>query len=151
MRYEQISWIYRYLNCEYHLVPDRDLTKPPTIPALTPVGFNRWMTLFVLADPNEESKRLQKVVETMPIDADGVLVERKPERLPKQLSRHLLPPKMSHEPMELLKFVLRFKDPTSKISVVNIKSNRSPTKNDRHVHFRHGKAPLVHKSREEGD
>ena len=85
MCHEQIAWIYRCLDCEYHLVPDGDLTKAPTIPALTPAGFDRWMTLFVLAYPSEESERLQKVVETMPIDADGVLVERKPERLPKQL------------------------------------------------------------------
>lgn len=87
-------------------MPDGDLKKAPTIPALTPLGFNHWMTLFVLAYPNEESERLQKIVETMPIDADGVLVERKPERLPKQLSRHLLPSKGHHESRELLRNTL---------------------------------------------
>jgi hypothetical protein len=84
-------------------VPDKDLKKAPTIPALTPSGFNQWMTLFVLAYPDEESERLQKIVETMPIDADGVLIERKPERLPKQLSRYLLPPKGIRELKRLLR------------------------------------------------
>jgi hypothetical protein len=49
------------------------------------------MTIFILAYPEEESKRLGKVVLAMPIDADGDLVDGKPERLPKQISRHLLP------------------------------------------------------------
>ncbi|KAH6667153.1 hypothetical protein B0J14DRAFT_183390 [Halenospora varia] len=132
--HDHISWIYRYLGCEYHLVQDEDLNKAPTIPALTPFGFSRWMTLFVLAYPSEESQRLDKVVLMMPIDADGVLIERKPERLPKQLSRHLLPLKRSREPRELLKFALPGKDlatssqTSSKIPIINSKSSSSPTK-----------------------
>jgi hypothetical protein len=43
------------------------------------------MTLFILAYPEEEWKRLEKVVMFMPIDADGDLVDGKPERLPKQI------------------------------------------------------------------
>jgi hypothetical protein len=135
MPHDQISLIYRYLGCQYHLVQGGDLTQAPTIPALTPFGFNRWMTMFVLAYPSEESERLQKVVETMPIDADGVLVERKPERLPKQLSRHLLPPKRCREPKELLKYALPgFEDlltnsqTSSKIPIVNSKTFCFPTK-----------------------
>lgn len=84
-------------------MPDGDLKNSPTIPALTPLGFGQWMTLFVLAYPEEESERLQNIVETMPIDADGILIERKPERLPKQLSRYLLPPKGIREPKKLLR------------------------------------------------
>jgi hypothetical protein len=49
------------------------------------------MTIHILAYPDEESKRLEKVVLAMPIDADGETVDGKPERLPKQISRHLLP------------------------------------------------------------
>lgn len=49
------------------------------------------MTLHILAYPEEEWKRLEKVVLKLPIDADGELVDGKPERLPKQISRHLLP------------------------------------------------------------
>ena len=132
--HEQISWIYRDLGCEHHLVPDGDLKKAPTIPALTPSGFNHWITLFVLAYPNEESERLQKIVETMPIDADGILVERKPERLPKQLSRHLLPSKGDRESMRLLDIALsEFRglatssQTSSKIPVVNAKTSHFPT------------------------
>ena len=43
------------------------------------------MTLFILAYPEEEWRRLEKVVMSMPIDADGDLVDGKPERLPKQI------------------------------------------------------------------
>lgn len=55
------------------------------VPSLTPVGFAHWMTLFILAYPEEEHKRLGKVVMSMPIDADDVIVDGKPERLPKQI------------------------------------------------------------------
>jgi hypothetical protein len=104
------------------------------------------MTLFVLAYPNEESERLHEVVETMPINADGVMVERKPERLPKQLSRHLLPPKKSREPRELLKFALpSFNDleylttsikTSSKIPIVNSKTFSFPTKHHEDLYSR---------------
>ena len=43
------------------------------------------MTLFILAYPEEEWRRLENVVMSMPIDADGDLVDGKPERLPKQI------------------------------------------------------------------
>jgi hypothetical protein len=90
------------------------------------------MTLFVLAYPDEESERLQKIVEALPIDADGVLLEGKPERLPKQLSRYLLPPKWHHKSRELLENALfDFKDlatviqtPTT-IPIVNTNTSRS--------------------------
>ena len=49
------------------------------------------MTLYILAYPNEEWKRLEKLVVALPIDADREMVDGKPERLPKQISRHLLP------------------------------------------------------------
>jgi hypothetical protein len=43
------------------------------------------MTIHILAYPDEESKRLEKVVLAMPIDADGEMVDGRPERLPKQI------------------------------------------------------------------
>jgi hypothetical protein len=46
---------------------------------------------MILAYPEEEAKRLEKVVLDCPIDADGQTVDGKPERLPKAISRHLLP------------------------------------------------------------
>jgi hypothetical protein len=47
------------------------------------------MTLFILAYPEEEWRRLEKVVMSMPIDTDGDLVDGKPERLPKQIVSEL--------------------------------------------------------------
>ena len=51
------------------------------------------MTIHILAYPEAEAKRLEKVVLDLPIDADGVSLDGKPERLPKQISRYLLPQK----------------------------------------------------------
>lgn len=51
------------------------------------------MTTYILAYPDAEGKRLEKVVLAVPIDADGVNLDGKPERLPKQISRYLLPQK----------------------------------------------------------
>jgi hypothetical protein len=63
----------------------------PSIPALSAVGFAHWLALYILAYPEQEFKRLEKVVLGNPIDADGITIDGKPERLPKQISRHLLP------------------------------------------------------------
>lgn len=60
------------------------------------------MTIHILAYPEEESKRLEKVVLAMPIDADGEMVDGKPERLPKQISRHLLPSRENRKSRKLL-------------------------------------------------
>lgn len=78
------------MGCQHFFVQE-DVKKEPVIPALTPLGFAHWMTMIILAYPEEESERLGKVVLDLPIDADGQMVDGKPERLPKQLSRHLLP------------------------------------------------------------
>ena len=87
---EQISKLYQDLGCEHHLVQE-NLTTAPLVPALTPSGFAHWMSLHILAYPELEAKRLEKAVLAMPINADGEMVDGKPERLPKQISRHLLP------------------------------------------------------------
>jgi hypothetical protein len=50
-------------------------------------------------------------VRAMPIDADGDLVDGKPERLPKQISRHLLPVKTDPNSQKLLEgAILQFLD-----------------------------------------
>jgi hypothetical protein len=83
--------LYQDLDCPHHLVQEGP-SKAPTVPGLTPVGFANWMTTWILAYPDHEAARLHKVVVNMPIDADST-VDGKPERLPKQISRHLLPSK----------------------------------------------------------
>jgi hypothetical protein len=57
--------------------------KVPVMPSLTPDGFARWMTLYITAFPNQEAIRLDEIVRSLPIDADGHTVDGKPERLPK--------------------------------------------------------------------
>lgn len=54
------------------------------------------MTINLLAYPDAEAKRLEQVVLALPINACGSIIDHKPERLPKQISRHLLPSK--HDP-----------------------------------------------------
>ncbi|KAH6621384.1 hypothetical protein B0J18DRAFT_225469 [Chaetomium sp. MPI-SDFR-AT-0129] len=84
-----LAELYQELGCEYYLVPAAPNARP-TVPALTLLGWTRWMTLAMRSYPNEEAERLAKIVASLPINAD-TLLDTKPERLPKQISRHLLP------------------------------------------------------------
>lgn len=59
----------------------------PVIAGLTPIGFERWVTLLIRAHPDEEYNRLQKAVLTMPISNP----EDRKERFPKEISRRLFP------------------------------------------------------------
>jgi hypothetical protein len=54
-------------------------------------------------------------VSALPIDADGVLIDGKPERLPKQISRRLLPGKEDRRSKRLLDKAIRdiFEDPNA--------------------------------------
>lgn len=78
--------MYRELSCQHHLVQERH-DERPDIPGLTPVGFQRWVTLLIQAHPDEEYERLQKAVLDMPISNP----DEKKERFPKELSRRLFP------------------------------------------------------------
>ena len=81
-----ISRMYRELSCQHHLVQER-YDERPVIPGLTPVGFERWVTLLIQAHPDEEYERLAKAVLAMPINNP----DEKKERFPKELSRRLFP------------------------------------------------------------
>ena len=84
--HSSISRMYRDLECQHHLVQEK-YDERPDIPGLTPVGFERWVTLLIQAHPDEEFGRLQKAVLDMPICNPD---DRK-ERFPKELSRRLFP------------------------------------------------------------
>ena len=84
--HSSISRLYRDLECQHHLVQERHDLRPD-IPGLTPVGFERWVTLLIQAHPDEEFERLQKAVLEMPISNP----DDKKERFPKELSRRLFP------------------------------------------------------------
>lgn len=81
--------LYEDLGCQYFLVQADDRSRH-NVPALTPQGFMQWLITMIQAYPDEEAKRLDKVVSALPIEADSLL-DGKPERLPKQISRYLLP------------------------------------------------------------
>lgn len=85
-RTSSISRLYREVEAQHHLVQDQ-LDDRPAIPALTPMGFERWSTLMLLAYPEQEFERLQKAVLDMPI----CNFEDRKERFPKEISRRLFP------------------------------------------------------------
>ncbi len=85
----RLADLFQDLGCSYHLVQS-DPSSRPRIPALTPEGFSRWMTLHLQAFPDEVYCRLEKIVADFPLDTASLL-DGKSERLPKQLSRYLLP------------------------------------------------------------
>ncbi|KAG9595037.1 hypothetical protein KCU97_g5379, partial [Aureobasidium melanogenum] len=83
---ESISRIYRDLRAQHHFIQLGNHSVPD-IPALTPEGFNQFMTILIQAHPSLEYDRLAKAVLDMPIsNADNPK-----ERFPKELSRRLLP------------------------------------------------------------
>lgn len=88
MRFDSISSMYRKLLCQHHLVQAQQVFhETPTVPALTPHGFEQFMTCLIQAHPDTEFERLTTAVRDMPIsNADDTK-----ERFPKQLSRRLLP------------------------------------------------------------
>ncbi|KAL2143431.1 hypothetical protein VTI28DRAFT_10418 [Corynascus sepedonium] len=100
-----LAELYQQLECEYYLVP-AEPKSPPSVPGLTLTGWTRWMTLVVQAYPNEEAQRLANIFAALPINADNLL-DSKPERLPKQISRHLLPERADRQARVLINNALR--------------------------------------------
>lgn len=81
-----LSHLYRDLKCQHHFVQSGADDKP-TIPGLTPPGFECWMTHVIRAHPDLEFDRFAKAVLDMPISNS----DDRRERFPKQLSRRLFP------------------------------------------------------------
>ncbi|CAK7223768.1 hypothetical protein SCUCBS95973_005291 [Sporothrix curviconia] len=85
----KIAELYQDLGCSYHFVQANPGSQP-RIPGLTPDGFTRWMALHLQAFPDGVFKRLSRVISDFPLDLVSA-PDAKTERLPKQLSRYLLP------------------------------------------------------------
>lgn len=78
-----LSDLFCALNVEHHLVP----TKPnqtPSIPGLTPRGFEVWMFTQLMTDPSREWARLSKVLDRWTIFDQGV-------EMPKMIPRECFP------------------------------------------------------------
>ncbi|PFH55623.1 hypothetical protein XA68_17935 [Ophiocordyceps unilateralis] len=85
-----LELLYQDLRCEYHLIQGESREKA-YIPALTSDGFVNWMSVFIQVSPDSEARRLDSIMAALPIEAASDTPDGKPERLPKQLSRHLFP------------------------------------------------------------
>ncbi|KAF2689117.1 hypothetical protein K458DRAFT_427352 [Lentithecium fluviatile CBS 122367] len=86
LSYSTLSKIYREMRCQHHLIQEHSADQPQ-IPALTPDGFQEWMTIMIQAYPDAEYERLSRAVLDMPIsNADDCK-----ERFPKELPRRLFP------------------------------------------------------------
>ncbi|PHH59432.1 hypothetical protein CDD81_3192 [Ophiocordyceps australis] len=87
-----LELLYLELGCEYYLIQDSSRDRP-YIPAMTLEGFASWMAVFMQASPGLEARRLDMIMSALPVEVEGDTLDGKPERLPKQLSRHLFPGK----------------------------------------------------------
>ncbi|KAI2631900.1 hypothetical protein GGR54DRAFT_634669 [Hypoxylon sp. NC1633] len=116
--HDRIADFYTDIDCQYHLV-QADAYSRPRVPGLTPVGFAQYMTTCILAYPDEEFRRLGKIVagvqlfampdpssssSSAPASTVGAAAaaggsgpgEIQPEKLPRQLLRSQFPVK--HDP-----------------------------------------------------
>ena len=83
-----ISRMYRKLRLGHHLIGETGHEEyRPAIPALTPRGFSRLMTLLIQDHPEREFLRLRKILFNLPI----VNPEDRRERFPKDISARLFP------------------------------------------------------------
>jgi len=100
--YPDIEKLYEDLSCEYHLVRDPSMPKSkPRLPALTPAGFSRYMTISLLAYPEQEFRRLQKATSEMPILSGGPATTEETTQFPSELIRSLFPAKHDADTREL--------------------------------------------------
>ena len=122
--------MYRDLECQHHLIQEK-FDERPDIPGLTPVGFERWITLLIQAHPDEEFERLQKAVLEMPISNP----DDKKERFPKEISRRLFPGHGDRRVRD------RIEDAIAEHAAVEIPRRASHEGS----HSQHESPPLVHK------
>lgn len=83
---ENLGRLYRALGAEYHLVqPNQD--RAPALPALTPKGFDQWMSLMIQAYPDHEYQRIRNAVMLMPISNP----ENRAQKFPRDIPRRCFP------------------------------------------------------------
>ncbi|KAI0181332.1 hypothetical protein GGR52DRAFT_583741 [Hypoxylon sp. FL1284] len=92
---DRIADFFGDLDCQYHLVQPGPYTRP-RVPALTPAGFAQFFTTCILAHPDEEFRRLDKIVSDVQIFVADPSSRDSPERFPRQLVRSQFP--VRHDP-----------------------------------------------------
>jgi hypothetical protein len=76
------------MRCQHHLIQEHP-AEQPYIPALTPEGFQEWMTAMILAYPDVEYERISRAVLDMPISNADDRKERFPKELPRRMFPHI--------------------------------------------------------------
>ncbi|KAK7948225.1 uncharacterized protein PG986_009111 [Apiospora aurea] len=95
------------MECQHHLIQQSGHERP-LVPALTVVGFAQYYMSCILAHPDAEFQRLERIVADVPSIIVAVsLNEAKessspPEILPKAIRRNQLPPKADAKSKQLL-------------------------------------------------
>ncbi|KAI8960522.1 hypothetical protein F5Y11DRAFT_349453 [Daldinia sp. FL1419] len=87
--HDRLADFFTDLDCQYHLV-QLDSYSRPRVPALTPIGFVQYFTTCILAHPDEEFRRLDKIVADVQLVINPS-IDGEPERLPRQLFRSQFP------------------------------------------------------------
>lgn len=81
----------------------KDIHSRPRIPSLTPIGFAQFLTTCILAYPDEEFRRLEKIVADIPLLTDIVRsADGRPKTLPRTMVRSCLPTNYDPKKRKLL-------------------------------------------------
>ncbi|KAI1481270.1 hypothetical protein F4774DRAFT_424177 [Daldinia eschscholtzii] len=135
--HDRLADFFTDLDCQYHLVQPNPYSRP-RIPALTPLGFVQYFTTCILAHPDEEFRRLDKIVADVqlvavpdssscnpaPTAAGDATGEHPPERLPRQLFRSQFP--VRHDPKSKKILAAALDDLIYDLRILEPSSPRSP-------------------------
>ncbi|KAI0130851.1 hypothetical protein F4814DRAFT_456821 [Daldinia grandis] len=121
--HDRLADFFTDLDCQYHLVQP-DFYSRPRIPALTPAGFAQYFTICILAHPDEEFRRLDKIVADVQLVADTPPVDGEPERFPRQLFRSQFP--VRHDPKSKKILTAAIDDLIYDLRLPELPSPRSP-------------------------
>jgi hypothetical protein len=138
-----LSKIYRGLGCQQHLVQDHTgrFNEAPCVPGLTPLGFQRWMTVAIRAHPTEEYERIQKALVAFPIcNADD-----KSERFPKQVNRKLFPRDPDVDHRSLLREAITMDDEPEPTKPIENDSSNYPNSTSRNSAYSYPGPPKENK------
>ncbi|KAK8025624.1 hypothetical protein PG990_003447 [Apiospora arundinis] len=99
--YRRIADFLLDMECQHHLVQPNEHLRP-LVPALTVVGFAQYYMSCILAYPDTEFYRLERIVADVPSIVVMVANPMVPEVLPKVIHRNQLPPSADIKSKQLL-------------------------------------------------